>query len=286
MKKTIFLLLLCLSQTGFSQSLPGFLAGTWKVENSEIYEHWDKLNETSMKGFSYKSANGITRVTEYLDIVLTKKGLVYTATVVGQNKGKGINFRHSEADSVYTFENPKHDFPKKIVYRKISDSEIDVQVSDGGQKGFAYKMLKQVVQQTDTTGSPANKYYDAALAERLGADDYGMKGFLLVILKTGSNQTTDRDFINESFRGHLDNINRLVKEDKLIVAGPLGKNERNYRGIFILHNIQNIEDARELLQTDPAIKAGLLDVEIYNWYGSAALPVYLEYSDKIWKVKP
>lgn len=286
MKKAIYLLLLCLSNIGFSQSLPEFLAGTWKVENSEFYEHWDKLNETSMKGFSYKSAYGTTRVTEYLDIVLTKKGLVYTATVVGQNKGKEINFRHSGVDNVYTFENPKHDFPKKIVYRKISDSEIDVQVSDGGQKGFAYKMQKQMVQQTDTTGSPANKNYDASLAEKLGGDDYGMKGFLLVILKTGTNQTTERDFISNSFRGHLDNINRLVKEDKLVVAGPLGNNECSYRGIFILHNIQSIEEARELLQTDPAIKAGLLDVEIYNWYGSAALPLYLEYSDKIWKVKP
>lgn len=286
MRNTTILLLLSLSLTGFSQSLPEFLAGTWKVENSEIYEHWDKLNETSMKGFSYTSTNETTKVTEYLDISLTKKELVYTATVIGQNNGRGINFRHSGADSVYTFENPKHDFPKKIVYRKISDSEIEVRVSDGGQKGFAYKMQKQMVQQTDTTGSPANKNYDATLAEKLGGDDYGMKGFLLVILKTGTNQSTDREFISKSFRGHLDNINRLVKEDKLVVAGPLGNNDRSYRGIFILHNIQSIEEAKELLQTDPAIKAGLLDIEIFNWYGSAALPVYLEYSDKIWKVKP
>ncbi|WP_260392461.1 hypothetical protein [Empedobacter falsenii] len=39
--------------------------------------------------------------------------------------------------------------------------------------------------------------------------------------------------INEKFRGHLDNINRLVKEEKLVVAGPMGKNEKNYCGIFI-----------------------------------------------------
>jgi len=39
--------------------------------------------------------------------------------------------------------------------------------------------------------------------------------------------------INEKFRGHLDNINRLVKEEKLVVAGPMCKNEKNYRGIFI-----------------------------------------------------
>ena len=84
----------------------------------------------------------------------------------------------------------------------------------------------------------------------------------------------------------MNNIQRLVEEKKLIVAGPLGKNEKKYRGIFILDNIQTEQEAKELLQTDPAIKSGLLDYEIYSWYGSAALPEYLPASDKIWKSQP
>jgi hypothetical protein len=84
----------------------------------------------------------------------------------------------------------------------------------------------------------------------------------------------------------MNNINRLVEEDKLIVAGPLEKNDHKYRGIFILNNLKSIEEARELLQTDLAIKNGLLDYEIFSWYGSAALPEYLPFSDKIWKLKP
>lgn len=131
-----------------------------------------------------------------------------------------------------------------------------------------------------------NPNYNKELADKLGGDDYGMKSYFFVILKTGTNTTTDKEFINESFRGHLDNINRLVEEGKLIVAGPLGKNENNYRGIFILNNIKSIEEAVELLQTDPAIKNRLLDYEIFTWYGSAALPEYLPFSDKIWKSKP
>lgn len=136
----------------------------------------------------------------------------------------------------------------------------------------------------DTTITNPN--YDKALAEKLGGDDYGMKSYFFVILKTGANTTTDRDHINESFRGHLDNIQRLTQEGKLIVAGPLGKNENSYRGIFILNNIDSVEEARVLLLTDPAIKNGLLDFEIFIWYGSAALPEYLPVSDKIWKVNP
>jgi uncharacterized protein YciI len=130
-----------------------------------------------------------------------------------------------------------------------------------------------------------NTNYDSTLAQKFGADDYGMKSYVFAILKTGSNTTTEKAVIDSCFRGHLDNINRLVKEDKLIVAGPLGKNENSYRGIFIF-NVNSIDEAKELVQTDPAINSGLLDVDLYNWYGSAALPVYLETSDKIWKLNP
>ncbi|MFI5237680.1 MAG: YciI family protein [Ignavibacteriales bacterium] len=128
-----------------------------------------------------------------------------------------------------------------------------------------------------------NPNYDSTLAKSMGADDYGMKGYIFVILKTGSNTSTDESFIDSCFAGHMNNINRLVDENKMIVAGPLGKNDNSYRGIFIL-NVTTIEEAEQLLQTDPAINSKLLDADIYKWYGSAALPAYLEDSDKIWKV--
>ena len=89
-------------------------------------------------------------------------------------------------------------------------------------------------------------------------------------MKTGSNTTTDREFIAECFRGHMDNINRLAEEGTLIVAGPLGKNENNYRGIFILDKINSIDDAKELLQTDPALATGQwvsLDVPLSSFAG-------------------
>ena len=130
-----------------------------------------------------------------------------------------------------------------------------------------------------------NPKYDAELAVKLGADDYGMKNFILVILKTGTNQSTDKNKRNEAFTGHFKNINRLVEEKKLIVAGPFGKNENDFRGLFIL-DIASLEAANALLQTDPAISEKYLTAELYPWYGSAALTEYLDASDKIWKITP
>lgn len=127
--------------------------------------------------------------------------------------------------------------------------------------------------------------YDSELADSLGADAYGMRMYQLVILKTGTEVIEDKELVQKLFRGHLDNIGRLAEEGKLVVAGPLGKNELEYRGIFIF-KLDNKEEIQELLKTDPAIEAGIFDVEILDWYGSAALPMYLPYHKQIEKEQP
>lgn len=130
-----------------------------------------------------------------------------------------------------------------------------------------------------------NPNYDAELAKRLGADDYGMKSYILVILKTGPVTDAAPALRDSLFRGHMSNMGVMVENKQLVVAGPIGRNSDQFRGIFIL-NMTDLESARELLQTDPAIKGGLLSADLYPWYGSAALSEYLNYSDKIWKTKP
>lgn len=286
MKLMLTFFTLLLSLPSFAQpSLPNFLQGTWKVENKNVYEHWDVLNENTLKGFSYSVLDGQLVISEYLEITKNQQDIIYTATVLNQNQGKGISFKLTKTGNIFTFENPEHSFPKKIVYQMITVNEVLIQVGDGKFKEVSFRMLKQSERRIETDTTVLNPNYDPELAVKLGADDYGMKGYILVILKTGTNQTTDKVFINNCFRGHLDNINRLAEEGKLIVAGPLGKNDNAYRGIFIL-NSATPEEAHLLLQTDPAIKEGLLDAELYAWYGSAALPEYLPASKKIWKLNP
>lgn len=128
----------------------------------------------------------------------------------------------------------------------------------------------------------AQSTYDKTLADSLGADEYGMKMYVLAILKTGPANTENKTVTDSLFKGHMNNIGRLAKEGKLIVAGPLKKNDKAYRGIFIL-NASSIEEARRLVDSDPAVKAGIFEVELYQWYGSAALPTYLPNHDKIEK---
>ncbi|MBA2611817.1 MAG: hypothetical protein H0U95_07605 [Bacteroidetes bacterium] len=112
--------------------------------------------------------------------------------------------------------------------------------------------------------------YDSLLAKKLGADDYGMKSYILAILKTGTYTAKDKKESDSLFRGHMNNIGKLASEGKLTVAGPLGKNDNAYRGIFIL-DVKTVEEARKLCESDPAIKSNLFVVDLYPWYCSAAL---------------
>ncbi len=132
--------------------------------------------------------------------------------------------------------------------------------------------------------SQENTAYDEELAGQLGADDYGMKSYVLVILKEGEETDFTEDKRKELFAGHRNNMRRWAEEGKLIVAGPFYPNDAGMEGIFILDI--TLEEANETLESDPAISANALSYEAYQWYGSAALPVYLDTHYKIEKIKP
>jgi len=114
-----------------------------------------------------------------------------------------------------------------------------------------------------------NSVYDSVLAKKLGADEYGMKKYVMAFLKTGPVQLKDSVQRRQLLMAHLKNIQRLAKEGKLIVAGPFMDNQK-IEGIFIF-NVESVEEAKELTATDPAVKAGALEMELHPWYGSASL---------------
>jgi uncharacterized protein YciI len=111
--------------------------------------------------------------------------------------------------------------------------------------------------------------YDSAYAERLGADDYGMKSYVMAFLKRGPNRDRDSSEAAALQRAHLENIGRLAEAGKLVLAGPF-LDTGALRGIY-LFDVPTVEEARALTATDPAIQAGSLVMELKPWYGSAAL---------------
>jgi uncharacterized protein YciI len=130
------------------------------------------------------------------------------------------------------------------------------------------------------TNHQANTY-DSVLAKKLGADQYGMKYYVMAFLKTGPNQITDSLKRIEMQKAHLKNIIRLANEGKLILAGPF-LDDQPVEGIFIF-NVESIEEAKALTNSDPAIQSGELVMELRPWYGSAALVEITALHQKIQK---
>jgi uncharacterized protein YciI len=111
--------------------------------------------------------------------------------------------------------------------------------------------------------------YDAALAKECGADEYGMRQYVMAFLKKGPNRTQDSLKAARLQRAHLDNIGKLAEAGKLSLAGPF-LDDGELRGIYIF-NVATVEEAKKLTETDPAIQEGSLIMELHPWYGSAAL---------------
>lgn len=128
---------------------------------------------------------------------------------------------------------------------------------------------------------PTAASYDAELASRVGADDYGMRGYVLVVLKSGPTRVAEGPERDEMFRGHFANMKRLSEEGKLVLAGPFDGAD-GWRGLFVFA-VKDIEEAKQLAATDPVLVKGEMVAEYHKYYGSAALMIVRETHEKLAK---
>jgi uncharacterized protein YciI len=99
-----------------------------------------------------------------------------------------------------------------------------------------------------------------------------MRTYVLAILEKGPKWT--REATPEAklqLQGHFENMGRLHREGKLILAGPLAE-AGDAAGIFLL-DTDKIEQAREWCETDPAIKGGRFQVRLWKWYSAKGIGI-------------
>ena len=102
-----------------------WLTGCWRSEgdNRQITEHWMKPAGGDMLGVSHTVAEGKTREFEFMRIMQDANGdIFFVASPSGQNEArfKLTLSRKTEA----RFENPNHDFPQRIIYRREGDTLV------------------------------------------------------------------------------------------------------------------------------------------------------------------
>ena len=125
--------------------------------------------------------------------------------------------------------------------------------------------------------------FDSLLATKLGADDYGMRQYVMAFLKRGPKRSHDSTTAANIQRAHLDNMKVMAEQGKLVFAGPF-MDDFEIRGIYIFA-VEDMTEAEELTNTDPAVKAGRLEMELHPFYGSAALMQVSEIHKRIAKIE-
>jgi uncharacterized protein YciI len=125
------------------------------------------------------------------------------------------------------------------------------------------------VSEAQTNADSPPLAFDAAVAKAVGADERGMRNYVLVVLKTGPNRVPAGPERDEMFKGHFENMKRLSAEGKLVLSGPFDGVD-GWRGLFIFA-VSDIDDAKRLVSSDPVVAKGEMVAELHKYYGSAAL---------------
>src|SRR5688572_22708496 len=105
-----------------------WVLGTWVMETPDgnFTEHWEQTNDSVYSGHGMLvSAKGDTLFSEHIKLEQSGNTVYYKPVISGQNDGKETVFTEKTlADNEVVFENPTHDFPQRIIYKKPSDSTL------------------------------------------------------------------------------------------------------------------------------------------------------------------
>ena len=144
---TLFLFIGSASTQTLTLADLSWIAGSWETVpggKRQIEEHWTGAAGATMMGMSRSVAGEKTVEFEFLRIEQRADGIYYVAHPQGRCPATDFKLtRASASESV--FENPQHDFPKRIIYRKRADDSLTASI-DGGEGtktiSFAYRRVK------------------------------------------------------------------------------------------------------------------------------------------------
>ncbi len=123
-----------------------WLLGAWRAEGEQVFtdESWTQVSPSTFEGRGEATvkASGEKQGLETLRLVEMSGGIYYIAKVGHNALPIAFQAIHCSDDSA-VFENPQHDFPKRLAYRRKGADGLVVEVSDGAAKGFALEFTRR-----------------------------------------------------------------------------------------------------------------------------------------------
>ena len=114
------------------------LEGTWvrKGKNGNMYEVWSVQSEHLMQAYSYTKKGKDSLPEETVELHEKDHAIYYTVTTARQNDQRPVSFKlTSGSGNKFVFENPMHDYPKRIVYELVSADSIHAFIDDLKETG-------------------------------------------------------------------------------------------------------------------------------------------------------
>lgn len=140
----IFILIGIASSSVAQQKEFGWLIGTWKLKDKNVFEKWSLADDgKSLNGVSMKVNGNESTILEETKVVYKEGSFYYVADVSGAQGP--INFKISTSDETsFISENPNHDFPKVIRYKfvKKDGKEFIEAAIEGDGKVIPYNFEK------------------------------------------------------------------------------------------------------------------------------------------------
>ncbi len=117
-----------------------WLIGIWEINTGSgiIQESWQLEGDSTLAGKSVFIKNGKDTIPQETLTLAHRNGeWHYISTVVGQNNNAPVEFKVIYLGrSEFISENPSHDFPQRIAYRKVSDQLMYASIE--GRRGGKY----------------------------------------------------------------------------------------------------------------------------------------------------
>lgn len=159
-----------------------WLVGEWRAEGrkSTFHETWARVSPSSFEGAGIERAapDGKARGSESLRLAAMAGGVYYVSKV--SHNPLPVAFRLTEcADGRFVFENPEHDFPRRLEYLRRDAGGLTVTVGEG-EGAFTLEFAR--VPEAPAPADAVLAAEDARFAAMMAADPAEMSRWLAVDL--------------------------------------------------------------------------------------------------------
>jgi uncharacterized protein DUF6265 len=114
--------------------LPAWMAGCWAGEQAgeRFHERWTLADESTLLSVAHTTKGGKMTAFEFLRVILRNGKVVYAAQPGGAPPTE-FTATTTTADRI-VFENPSHDFPKRVIYERRGADRLTASIDDGTER--------------------------------------------------------------------------------------------------------------------------------------------------------